>query len=145
MKKGRALVYGIACLLGFLGAGLAVVSFLFDGLEMSTALGMKMAMILPAICALIFLVLTESDRHKPWMKALIEREAEDSLKYQMNIVDPAKAARFGVATVGIWVLAVGLFFVIGFANGFAYAWLVFLFTFAFQMFLTMTLFVKKTE
>jgi hypothetical protein len=92
---------------------------------------------------LIFLVLTESDRHKPWKKALVEREAEDSLKYQMNIVDPAKAARFGVATVGMWITAVGLFLVIGIFESFAYAWLVFLFTLALQMFLTMTLFTRK--
>jgi hypothetical protein len=45
----------------------------------------------------------------------------------------------------MWITAVGLFLVIGIFESFAYAWLVFLFTLALQMFLTMTLFVKKME
>jgi MFS family permease len=143
VKKGRAFAYGLACLAMVLGAGLAVVSFLVDGFEISAALGIKMALILPGICALVFLVLTESDRHKPWMKALVESEAENSLKYQMNIVDPVKAARFGVACAGLWILAVAVFLALGFAISFGYSWLAFVFALAIQMFMTMMIFGRR--
>jgi MFS family permease len=143
VKKGRALAYGLACLAMVLGAGLAVVSFLVDGFEISAALGVKMALILPGICALVFLVLTEGDRHKPWMKALVESEAENSLKYQMNIVDPVKAARFGVASGGLWILAIAVFLTLGFAISFGYSWLAFVFALAIQMFMVMMIFGRR--
>jgi MFS family permease len=143
MKNGRALAYGFACLLGFLGAGLAVVSFLLDGFAMSAALGLKMALLLPAICALVFLGLTESDRQKPWLRAIVEREREESLQNHAEIVNPVKAAKFGVTSVALWILAVGVFLTIGFAIGWQYAWLAFVFALALQMFMVTTIFEKK--
>jgi hypothetical protein len=143
MKSGRALAYGIVCLVGFLGTGLAVVSFLFNGFEMSAALGVKMALILPAICALIFLLATETKRQKPWLKAMVEREIENSMKFHMDMVDPVKAARFGVASGGLWILAIAVFVTLGIVIGWQYSWLVFLFTLAIQVFMTATLFGKR--
>ena len=143
MVSRRALAYGFVCLIGFLGAGLAVVSFLFNGVEMSAALGIKMALILPAICALIFLLTTETKRHKPWLKAMVEREIENSMRYHMDMVDPVKAARFGVASGGLWILAIAVFITLGFVISWQYSWLVFLFTLAIQVFMTATIFGKE--
>lgn len=143
MKNGRALAYGAVCLAGFLGAGLAVVSFIFIGFEMSAALGIKIALILPAICALIFLLTTEPKRQKPWLKAMVDREVENSMKYHADMVDPVKAARFGVASGGLWVLAIAVFVTIGFVIGWQYAWLVFPFALAIQVFMVTTIFVGK--
>jgi len=143
MGSKRALAYGIVCLIGVLGAGLAVVSFLVNGFELSSALGIKMALILPAICALIFLLATETKRHKPWLKAMIDREIENSMSVHMSMVDPVKAARFGVASAGLWILAIAVFFTLYLIIGWQYSWLVFLFTLAIQVFMTATIFVKE--
>ena len=143
MKKGRALAYGIVCFAAFLGAGLAVVSFLFDGLEMSVALGIKIALVLPAICALIFLLVTETTRQKPWLKAMVNRDIENSMKFHQDMVNPVKAAKFGVASGGLWILAIAVFITLGITIHWHYAWLVFLFTLAIQAFMTTTIFEKK--
>ncbi|MCL2159769.1 MAG: permease prefix domain 1-containing protein [Oscillospiraceae bacterium] len=142
MKRGRALAYGVVCFVGFLGAGLAAVSFLVDGFEMSAALGIKMALILPAICALIFLLATETTRQKPWLRAMAEREIENSMKLHMDMVDPVRAARFGVASGGLWVLAAAVFATLGLVFGWQHSWLVFLFALAIQIFMTASIFVK---
>ena len=143
MKKGRALAYGIVCLAAFLGAGLAVVSFLSYGFEMSVVLGIKTMFILPAICALIFLLVTETKRQKPWLKAMVDRDIENSMKFHQDMVNPVKAAKFGVASGGLWILATAVFITLGIVTGWHYSWLVFLFALAIQLFMTMTIFEEK--
>ena len=150
MRQGRAIAYGVVCLVGFLGAGLAVVSFVFNGFDMSAALGIKMALILPAICALIFMLATESKRQKPWLKAMIERESaaivgevENSIRFHTDMTDPVRAAKFGVASGGMWIFAVALFFTLSLTVGWTFSWLVFLFALAVQVFMVTMVFVKK--
>ncbi|MDR0489849.1 MAG: permease prefix domain 1-containing protein [Oscillospiraceae bacterium] len=150
MRSGRALAYGLACLLAILGAGLAVVSFVFGGYEMSASIVIKAALILPAVCAFIFLLATESKRQKPWLKALTERYERDAVNAigahivsNVGIVNPVKAARFGVASAGMWILAIALFFTFHFAAGWQFSWLVFIFAPAVQVFMVMTIFEKK--
>ena len=146
MKNGRAAAYGIVCMLGALGAGLAVVSFALDGWEMSDALLFKIALILPAICGLIFLLATESKRQKPWLKAIVESYSVD---YSMNfskyrdMVNPVKAAKFGVASGGLWLLAIAVFVTLGAVISWQYSWFVFLFAAAIQLFMVATIFEKK--
>ena len=143
MKKSRALAYGAVCIAAFLGAGLAVVSFLFEVFEMSVALGIKIAFILPAVCALIFLLATEPKRQKPWLKAMVEREIENSMRFHQDIVDPVKAAKFGVASGGLWILAIAIYITLGIIFGWLYALLVFPFALAIQVFMVATIFERK--
>ena len=143
MKNGRAAAYGIVCLMGVLGAGLAVVSFVFNGWGMSGALIVKIALMLPAICGLIFLLATESKRQKPWLKAMIEREVKNSMRFHSDMVNPVKAAKFGAASGGLWLLAIAVFITLGFVTGWQYSWIVFLFTVAIQVFMVVTIFEKK--
>ena len=91
MIKRRALAYGMVCLFALLGVGLAVVSFLFNDFEISVALSIKIAFILPAICALIFLLVTEPKRHKPWLKAMVEQEIENSMRFHRDMVEIGRA------------------------------------------------------
>ncbi|MCL2154387.1 MAG: permease prefix domain 1-containing protein [Leptospirales bacterium] len=140
MKSGRALAYGIICFIGILGVGFAGISFLFGGLELSVVLGIKIALVLFAACALIFLLATESRRQKPWLKTMVEREIENSMQ---DMVDPVKAARFGVASIGLWILATALFITLGFIIGWYYSWLVFLFGLAIQVFMVTMIFKKN--
>ena len=143
MKNSRALAYGAVCLAGFLGAGLAAASFFAAGVELAVSVGIKAVFVIPAVCALIFLLVTEPKRQKPWVKSMIEREIENSMKYHSDMVNPVKAARFGVASGGLWLLAIAVFVTLGFFVGWQYAWLVFLFTLAAQVFMVITIFDKK--
>ena len=140
MKSGRAFVYGTTCLIGFLCAGVAVVTFLFYGFEMSAALGISMVLMLPAICVFIFLLATESDRQKPWLKNMIEREIGN---FECDIVDPVASAKFGVASGGLWILAIAIFATLTFIFGWQYSWLIILFTLVIQVFMTMMIFEKQ--
>ncbi|MCL2060062.1 MAG: permease prefix domain 1-containing protein [Oscillospiraceae bacterium] len=143
VKNRRALAYGIVCLLAFLGAGLGVVTFLAAGMGLAFALGIKAIFIIPAICVLVFMLVTEPKRQKPWLKALVEHEIEDSMKFHADMVDPVKAAKFGVASGGLWVLAMALFVTFMFLNGFQHPWLVFPFALAIQVFMVTTIFKKS--
>ncbi|MCL2478452.1 MAG: permease prefix domain 1-containing protein [Treponema sp.] len=143
MKKSRALVYGIICFLGFLGASISVVSFFFSGFAISQSVAVKTIIILPAICALIFMLATEPKRQKPWLKAMIDREVENSLHNFVNAVDPAKASRFGVASAGMWILAIAIFITLGLIIGWQFSWLVFLFALAIQVFMLTSILGSK--
>jgi hypothetical protein len=143
MKNSRASVYGIVCAFACLGAGLAVVSFMFDGFGITTALGIKMLLLLPSICALIFLLATESNRQKPWLTALVKHDMEKYIKYHTDMVNPIKAARFGVISGGLWILAIGLFLTLYLVVGWIFAWLVFVFALAVQVIMVATIFEKK--
>ena len=143
MKRGRALAYGVVFAAALLGAGLAVVVFLGGGFELALAVGFKTAFILPAICALIFLGATGKTRQKPWLKAMVERDIENSMSFHHDMVDPVRAARFGVASGGLWLLAISVFLALGFLLSWQYSWLVFPFALAIQVFMTATIFVKR--
>ena len=143
MKKARAFAYGAVCLAAVLGAGLAVVSFLFDGFEMSVSVAVKTAFILPAICGLIFLLATEPKRQKPWLKAMIERDVEASMNYHRDIVNPVKAARYGAMSGGLWLLSIAVFITLGLTIRWGNAWLVFPYTLAIQVFMTAMIFERK--
>jgi len=143
MNKGRALLYGIVCLIALSGIGVAVVLFLFSGIEMFAAIGISVAFILPVACVLVFLLVTEPKRHKPWLKTMIEREIENTMRFHHDMVDPVKAARFGVASGGLWIMAIAVFLTLGFLIGWKYSWLVFPFALAIQIFMTTSIFEKK--
>ena len=143
MKSGRALAYSIVCFMGFLSAGLAIVSFLFDGFELSDSLIMKAILIIPALCALIFLLATESKRQKPWLRAMVEREISESIQFNLDITDPVKAAKFGVTSGGLWILALALFLTLHLYVALPFAWIIFIFAFAVQSFMVSTIFTNK--
>jgi len=119
-----------------------VVSFFFYGIAIYAAVGIKAAFVLPAVCVLIFLLATEPKRRKPWLNAIIDRETENSInrQYEMINVNPAKAAKFGVASGGLWILAAAVFITLSVVFGWQYAWLVFLFALAAQVFMTVSIF-----
>jgi len=143
VKRKRAAVYGVVSFIAFLGATLATVAFFPAGLGLAIAAGIKAVFVIPAICALIFLLITEPKRQKPWLKAIMERDIEYSIQFRKDMVDPAKAARFGVLTGGLFLLTAAVFITLQFAFNIPYAWLVFLFYIAIQSLLTSMIFEKK--
>jgi len=86
--------------------------------------------VLPGIGILVFLVLTEKNRLKPWAKNLHNKAVEGEMAIWN---DPAKAARFGMFSGAIWIFAAGIFIVLGFLIGFKFSWPVFIFATAFQL------------
>jgi hypothetical protein len=79
---------------------------------------------------LVFLVLTEKDRLKPWAQE--QRNEAVKREYEM-FSDPAVAARFGLFSGAIWIFAFGFFVLLGFIIGFKFSWIVFLFAIAVQL------------
>jgi hypothetical protein len=147
MKHNRALAYGIVAFLGFIGAGLAVTSFISYGAQLSTSLLIKIIFILPAICAFIYLLATEKSRLKPWLKNAIdngiENEIQKSMKYHADMVNPIKAARFGVISCGMWILAVAVYIVLKFGMGLRFSEITFLIALAIQFFMVSMIFGNK--
>jgi hypothetical protein len=86
--------------------------------------------ILPGVGLLVFLVLTEKDRLKPWAKNFHKKAMEQEMAMWQ---DPATATRFGMFSGAIWIFATGLFFLLGFLIGFKFSWLSFVFAVAFQL------------
>jgi hypothetical protein len=86
--------------------------------------------VLPGVGLLAFLILTEKDRRKPWAKDFTEK----TIRQQMDMwTDPATASRFGMFSGAIWILAAGLFVLLGFLISFKYSWLVFIFAVGIQL------------
>jgi hypothetical protein len=117
MPNGRAIGYGLAAgaLAGGLGAG---VIYLWHPASLGL-LATAIILILGAVIAFIALGVTQTNRLKPWALAQNRQyEAEDRFSQ-----DPAAAARFGIYTVIIWIVAIALFVVLSIAVGFVWSWL----------------------
>jgi hypothetical protein len=93
-------------------------------------IGMLIPFVLPGAGILVFLVLTEKDRLKPWAKDFRDKAVAREIALWN---DPATAARFGMFSGAIWIFATGLFILLGFLIGFKFSWLVFIFAVAFQL------------
>ena len=93
-------------------------------------IGILIPFVLPGIGILVFLVLTEKDRLKPWAKDFRDKTVAREMALWN---DPAVAARFGMFSGAIWIFATGLFLLLGFIISFKFSWLVFIFAVAFQL------------
>jgi hypothetical protein len=99
-------------------------------ISLISVISMLIPFVLPGIGILVFLVLTEKDRLKPWAKDFRQKAVEQEMAMWQ---DPATATRFGVFSGAIWIFAAGLFILLGFLIGFKFSWLVFIFAVAFQL------------
>lgn len=113
----RSRYYGACTALGLLGLA-SVALYLGD----PALLGILIAgtvLIAAAIIGFIWLGTTQTNRTKPWARtAAHQYQVED--QFSQN---PAAAARFGMYTVVIWLLAFAAFVVLSIAVGFAWSWL----------------------
>ena len=96
--------------------------------------------VLPGIGILVFLVLTEKDRLKPWAKDFRDRTVEREMAVWQN---SATASRFGMFSGAIWIFAIGIFILLGFIIGFRFSWLVFIFAVAIQLLVQAAMYRKK--
>jgi len=117
MPNGRAIGYGLAA--GALAAGLGTGVIYLWHLPSLGLLATAIILILGAVIAFIALGVTQTNRLKPWALAQNRQyEIDDPFSH-----DPAAAARFGIYTVIIWIVAIALFVVLSIAVGFVWSWL----------------------
>jgi hypothetical protein len=129
VPTNRAAAYFLASLLTVFGleiGALVALGTLPVWTVVFAALGVVAGIVLFA-----FLGATQTNRKKQWVR-------EAARQYQMDdrfTQDPVAAARFGIYTVVIWVLAFAAFIVLSITVGFAWSWLALLVGFAGFMFL----------
>jgi hypothetical protein len=116
MPVDRAVGFGAAGVLGL--AGLGLVGIYLGNVSVLWLLITGCALALVALVVFIGLGVTQTNRQKPWVQDLNKAYAIDDRFSN----DPAAAARFGLYTVIIWVLAIGAFIGLSIAVGFVWSW-----------------------
>lgn len=113
----RAIGYGAAATLALAGAGCVTVGVPDLSAPWLVAAGLA---VVASIVGFTYLGATQTNRHKPWVVRLQAQyhEAGDRFSH-----DPASAARFGLYTAAIWILALAGFVVLSFTVGWAWSWL----------------------
>jgi hypothetical protein len=130
LSPKRGFWYALAALVLSFGIILSPLTYLATGRGLMEALAALIPCAIPGLGLLIFLILTERDTRKPWVRALYEKEAQANREF---LSDPVTAARFGMISGALWIFAAGLFLLLGFLAGFRFSWLVFVFAVAVQL------------
>jgi hypothetical protein len=119
MPRGRAGGYFLATMLTILGLGAGGLIAL-GILPLWTVVLASVAFV-GGVALFAFLGATQTNRHKAWIVALgHEQSARVGNRFEE---EPDTAARFGIYTMVIWVLAFAVFLVVGFAVSWAWSWL----------------------
>lgn len=117
MPSLRAAGYGAATAVALAGAG---SSWRYvAGAELSWLIGGVLAIVASAV-AFTYLGATQTNRHKPWV---LQQHASHHDVGDRFTNDPAAAARFGLYTLTLWLIAIAAFAVLGFTVGWAWSWL----------------------
>jgi hypothetical protein len=116
MPTRRALGFAGAAFAGLTGLGFGATWIANPQLWLIIA-GCILA--LGSLMAFIALGVTQTNRTKSWVKDLNHLYAVGDRFSE----DPASAARFGLYTVVIWVVAIGAFVVLSITVGFVWSWL----------------------
>lgn len=114
---GRAVGYGVAAALAVAGAGCAALCL--RDLALPWLVGGGLAVV-ASIVGFTYLGATQTNRHKPWVVRLRTAQQEAGDRFTE---DPAAAARFGLYTVTIWLVALAGFGVLSATVGWAWSWL----------------------
>lgn len=117
LPRGRAVRFGVASGIGFLALGLGALYPL--RLDQIWLLIVAVPLAIVSLLLLVWLGVTKTNRQKQWVVAA-QRQAVGEDRFSQ---DPAAAARFGIYTVIIWVLAFAAFVVLSFTVGFAWSWI----------------------
>lgn len=124
MPTGRAAAFGaaVALTLGGLGVGWLVLRGLATPWLIAAAVT-----VVSGIALFAWLGATSTNRHKPW---LLGHQADAASASDGFSQDPATAARFGMYTVVLWLVAIAGFIVLSLTVGWAWSWLVLVAAFA---------------
>jgi hypothetical protein len=117
VSLGRAAGYGGATALALAGLGSAA-GYVPDRAVAWLIVGG--ALLVSSIVMFTYLGATQTNRHKPWVLREMARHEQATDRFER---DPAAAARFGIYTASIWLVALTVFAVVGFTVGWAWSWL----------------------
>jgi hypothetical protein len=142
LSPKRAVWYALAAGALSFGIILSPLTYFATDRRLMETVAVLIPFAIPALGLLIFLILTEKDTRKPWVRARYEKEARVN---QELFNDPVTAARFGMASGALWIFAAGLFILLGFLAGFQFSWLVFVFAVAGQLAIQVLMIRAKGE
>lgn len=127
MDWKRALIYAILTGVILFGLMTALVLYFMENRDMNAVLAVLIPFVLPELGLLVFMLLTEEKRYKPW----VIKEKETILEQHAKVYgDPVRMEKRGLLSGALWICAFALFLFIGFLAGWKYAVIVFLFAIA---------------
>lgn len=127
MPWKRALIYALVSGVILFGLITSVMLYFMEDQDMQAVLGTLIPFVVPELCLIAFLVLTEKKRYKPWV---LEEEQFWLEQYAKQYGDAYRIEQRGLLSGSLWLFAVGLFVTLGFVFGFQYSWVIFLFAVA---------------
>jgi hypothetical protein len=88
------------------------------------AIAILMVFALPGLALLVFLILMEKDRKKPWVKAWAAKQQElHGGIWDDYFANPARAQRFGLLCGALWIAAIAGFVMLTILFGIQFSWL----------------------
>lgn len=130
MSWKRALVYALSVGVILFGLVSAVMLYFMEGQGLESVLGTVIAFVLPGGAIMAYLLLTEQKRLKPW--AMEEEEMLMEL-YTDKYQNPKLAYQRRLLSGALWITTLAIFFAIGLAFSFKFAWIVFLLAITFEI------------
>ena len=130
MPRKRAGLYGLA--VGAILAGAAFVTWFGFETDQLWAGILGVVVVVLGVLLATYVGVTQTNRHKPWTKAA-------AANYQFHNKweeKPEEAARYGMYSGALWLLAIGAFVALSLTVGFAWSWIAFLVAVLVQMIMT---------
>jgi len=120
MDWKRALMYVIAAGVFLFGVIVFIITYFEDSAGLPYAIATLIPFILPSSAFGAFLILTEKDRSKPWVK----KQREEYIKRSRErFGDPAQEERFGLFSGALWIAAIAAFILLTMLFGLKFSWL----------------------
>ena len=122
MGPKRALLYVAASALFLFGVFASLLTYFAVDTGLMEAVAGLIPFALPGAAFGAFLILTEKDRSKPWVRA---RRAEYMKRERERFGNPAEEERFGLFSGALWIAAFAAFVPLTILFGFKFSWLAF--------------------
>lgn len=120
MDWKRAFLYVVAAGVFLFGVFVFIVTYFEDNAGLPYAIATLIPFILPSLAFGAFLILTEKDRSKPWVK----KQREEYIKHSWErFGDPAQEERFGLFSGALWIAAIAGFILLTILFGLKFSWL----------------------
>ena len=120
MSWKRALFYVAAAGVFLYGVVVFLIAYFDKSAGLPYAIATLIPFILPSGALGAFLIMTEKDRSKPWVR----QQREEAIKHSwQNFASPAQMERFGLFSGAIWIAAAAVFVLLTILFGLKFSWL----------------------
>ncbi|MDR2355852.1 MAG: permease prefix domain 1-containing protein [Clostridiales Family XIII bacterium] len=120
MGTKRALLYVAASALFLFGVFASLLTYFAEGAGLMQAVASLIPFALPGAAFGVFLILTEKDRSKPWVRA---RRAAHMKRERERFGNPAAEERFGLFSGALWIAALAAFALLTMLFGLKFSWI----------------------